>query len=128
MNNNTKDQYGRTAISEDVKIHEFDEGENSRSDVRLKVPFRINLCGIRPLSEYKRIALEDIRIKISTVFGMMEYLGEEIRTGEFDNKGLLTVNEFSLLLGVFGKGLAETLEIVENSFDRYERNSAARRT
>ena len=59
---------------------------------------------------------------------MMEYLGEEIRTGEFDNKGLLTVNEFPLLLGVFGKGLAETLEIVENSFDRYERNSAARRT
>lgn len=107
-------------ISDSVKVREDVEGANPRSEVELNIPFSFGLCGIRPLSEYKRIALEDLRIKIKTVFEMVKFFGEEVRAGEYTETAKMNINEYTLLLGVIGKGLAESLEVTENSFDRYK--------
>jgi len=101
-----------------VDIYEPADNRAENVSVQLHIPYRFYLCGRRSLSEYERISLEDLRIKASTFFELVEFLSSLLREGDGN---AMAINEFINLAGVFGKGLIDTTETIEMDFNRHRK-------
>ena len=98
----------------DIEVSEHGE-ENKIATINLQLPLRISFCGWRERDEYRKLALEDMRIKASVLFKIVEYFGDELGGGGYDGT---TFSDFILVCGQIGQVLMETQDIIEMSFDK----------
>ena len=105
-----------------INILEFPPtGEKGEiSSIELHIPFRFDLCGHRELSEYRKIAVEDLRIKASTLFELTGFLGDLLRESDYKAQ---SIAEYLVIIGQIGRGVLEETELVEMSFNKYEKQA-----
>lgn len=115
----------RTIELNNSSIGEFPDAENPTSSFNFNVPLSFDLCGIRDLEGYRQIALEDVRIKTTTVFRIIKCFASEMQERQCSKQRVNLLADFLILLSQIGEGLTQTSELIEMDFDSYKKSQKA---
>ena len=94
----------------------FEAVEGETVFIKINVPLTVKLWRRRPLTEYKRIALETLQNQVSALFDNIEFLSVLPDQTDIDFNRL---RETFIMSSFIGKGLIEAMESVETDFQRF---------